>query len=84
MSKLKNIDSFNSIRYHIYDDYKHLGYNYHNNILKNSVSNELFSNPLTDIPIRQLERMIEYLIDTAKQIKLHFNFTLPKNSHLQK
>ena len=84
MPKLSNVESFNSERHHLYDDYKHLGYDYHNNILKNVVSNEMFGNPVTDIPMRQLERMVEYLIDTAKQIKLHFNFTLPKNSHLQK
>ena len=84
MPKLKNKSLYNKKRRHLFDNYKHLGYNYHSNILKNVASNELFGNPLTDIPMRQIERMIESLIDTAKQIKLHFNFTLDKDSILQK
>lgn len=85
MGKLKNKKAFNYKRQHIYDDYKHLGYQYHRNILKNVVSQEMFGNPITDVPLRQIERMIEKLIDTAKQIKMHFNFTIDKNAdELQK
>lgn len=84
MPKLYNKQSLYEQRHHLYDDYKHLGYNYHQNILKNVLSKEMFANILTDMPYRQFERLIEKLIDTAKSIKLHFNFTLPKNSNLQK
>lgn len=81
MPRLLNTTSLTEQRRHLYDDYKHLGYDYHRNILKNTMSDEMFSNPMNDIPFRQIERMIEYLIDTAKQIKLHFNFTLDKNDY---
>lgn len=84
MPQLKNKETLNDKKHHLYDNYGHLGYDYHQNILHNVVSPEMFGNPMTDIPMRQIERMIERLIDTAKQIKLHYNFTLDKNSKLQK
>jgi hypothetical protein len=40
----------------------------------------MFANPLNDIPLRQIERLIEYLVNSVKLIKLQYNIALPKNS----
>lgn len=82
MSKLKNRDTFFELENNIYNNYKNLGYNYEQNILKNVLSQEMFANPANDVPLRQLERIIEFLINQVKRIKLEYNFTLPKNSKL--
>jgi hypothetical protein len=40
----------------------------------------MFANPVNDIPLRQIERLIEHLVDNVKQIKLQFAFAYDKNS----
>ncbi len=40
----------------------------------------MFANKLNDIPLRQIERLIEHLIDAVKQIKLQYAIAFPKNS----
>ena len=80
MSKLKFIDSYHETDKHLYDKFTNLGYEFDNNILRNVVSPEMFANPVNDTPLRQIERMIEFLIHQVKRIKLEYNFTLPKNS----
>jgi hypothetical protein len=81
MPRLKNVDSFYSQCSHIHDDFlKTKGYEYHSNLLKRVVSNEMFANPVNDIPLRQIERLIEHLVDNVKQIKLQFAFAYDKNS----
>lgn len=81
MPKLKNIDSFSEHYSHIYDDHLDtLGYEYHRNLLKRVLSGEMFANPLNDIPFRQVERLIEHLVDNVKQIKLQYAFVHDKNS----
>ena len=82
MAKLHQIESFNEITDHVHDHYTGLGYVYERNLLKNVVSQELFANPLNDIPMRQLERMIEDLVNKVKNIKLQYSIALPKNSKL--
>ena len=42
----------------------------------------MFANPINDIPFRQIERLIENLIDSVKSIKLHYAFAHDKNSKL--
>lgn len=80
--KLKYRDEFFYDEQHIFDKYTNLGYEYEQNIMKNVLSPEMFSNPMNDIPIRQLERIVEFLVNQVKRIKLEYNFTLPKNSKL--
>ncbi len=80
MAKLKYTDSFFEDENHIHDNYTNLGYDFDRNIMKNVLSPEMFANPVNDTPIRQLERMFEFLIHQVKRIKLEYNFTLPKNS----
>lgn len=80
MSKLKYKDSYFQEEKHFNDNFTNLGYDYEKNIMKNVLSQEMFANPVNDIPMRQLERMVEFLINQVKRIKLEYNFTLPKNS----
>lgn len=82
MARLKNVESFFENEHHFNDAYTNLGYNFEHNIMKNVVSDEMFANPVNDISIRQIERMIEFLVNQVKRIKLEYNFTLPKNSKL--
>lgn len=81
MPKLKNVDTFNRVK-HIYDKKTGYGYEYHNNLLNKVLSQEMFANPVNDIPFRQIERIYEYLIDAVKSIKLHYAFAYDKNSKL--
>lgn len=82
MAKLQQISSFEEINDHIHDNYTGLGYKYERNLLKNVVSEELFANPLNDTPMRQIERLIENLVNQVKSIKLQFAIALDKNSKL--
>lgn len=81
MPRLKNITSYSEPYSHLYDDFADTsGYEYHQNMLKRVVSSEMFGNPINDIPFRQIERLMEHLVDQVKQIKLHFAFAFDKNS----
>ena len=80
MPKLKYIDSFHEEEKHLYDNYTNEGYDYHRNLLNKVVSQEMFANKLNDIPLRQIERLIEHLIDAVKLIKLQYAIAFPKNS----
>lgn len=80
MAKLTYIENLRQAEHHAFDNYTNLGYDYKQNIMKNVLSPEMFANPLNDVPYRQIERMIEFLVDQVKRIKLEYNFTLPKNS----
>ena len=80
MSKLKFTESYFEDEKHINDNFTNLGYDFDRNIMKNVLSPEMFANPVNDTPIRQLERMFEFLVHQVKRIKLEYNFTLPKNS----
>lgn len=66
MAKFKYINSFDEEVNHLHDNYTSLGYKFEHNIFKNVLSKELFMNPATDTPYRQLERMIEHLVNEVK------------------
>lgn len=79
MPFLKNVKSFRYDAKHWNDNYTGLGYEYHGNILKNVLSHEMFANPVQDTNYRQIERIVEFLIDQVKRIKLQFCITVDKN-----
>lgn len=58
---------------HINDSFLNLGYDYRGNILKNTTSSELWSNPQQNVIIRRLEGIIVFLIESAKNIKKQFS-----------
>ena len=61
------------------DTKRNEGFDYHGQILKNVLSPEMFSNPAQDISMRQIERVIEHLIDTVKSIKSQFFISKDKD-----
>jgi hypothetical protein len=61
--------SYRYVPNHINDSFFNLGYNYRGQILKNTTSSELWSNPQQNVIIRRLEGIIIFLIESAKNIK---------------
>ena len=58
----------------------YLGYKYHGNVYKNTISPELYySNDKNTESISLLETLINYLIDSVKHIKLQFSIAHDKN-----
>lgn len=82
MARLNKIESFDETINHLYDEYKNQGYEYRRHILQNVVSPEMMANPVNDTPLRQIERLYEYLINSVRRIKLTYAIAFPKNSQL--
>lgn len=82
MARLNKIDSFDETINHLYDEYTNQGYEYRRHILQNVVSPEMMANPVNDTPLRQIERLYEYLINSVRRIKLTYAIAFPKNSQL--
>lgn len=81
--KLHKIKSFSYNQRHAQDKFNNLGYIYwENGLLNRVISKELFSNPKQDISYRQIERLIIYLINTAKQIRTQFSIAHDKDTIL--
>lgn len=78
--KITRLNNFREGVNGINDNYTSLGYHYKGNILKNVLSQEVFTNPLNDIPLRQIERLIEFLVDQVKRIKVVYAIALDKHS----
>lgn len=58
----------------------YLGYEYHGNVYKNTISSELYySNEKNTQSINLLERLMNFLIDSVKQIKLQYSIAHDKN-----
>jgi len=66
--------------HHFRDNKSGLGYDYHNNVFKKTMSKEIFSNETTAKMILKMEIMIDYLIDAVKQIPLQFSIAHDKES----
>ena len=79
--KLNKIRSYKWKQKHAQDNYTNLGYHFwENGILNRVISRELFANPLQDVPYRQIERLIESLVQTAKQIRTQFSIAHEKDT----
>lgn len=65
---------------HSKDALPYLGYKYHGNVYKNTISPELYnSNTMVKNFINLLERHINFLIDSVKNIKLQYFIAKDKN-----
>lgn len=64
---------------HQQDDLKHNGYDWRNNIIKNSTSGYLLSDPKRLSIIEKFQEFLVYMMDYASQIKKAFNYTVSKN-----
>lgn len=61
------------------DMYTDLGYDYHGHVFEKTMSPVIFLNRKNKLIMAKIEPMITYLIDTVKQIRLQFMFSLDKN-----
>ena len=61
------------------DGYTDLGYKYSGNIFRKTMSPVLFKNKVNAALLAHIEPMVEYLIESVKQIRLHFMISLDKN-----
>lgn len=83
MPKIHSMNHLDELERHCHDGYPNLGYDYENKgILKNVVSQEIFGNPLNDSNMHQLERLVVFLVNQVKRIKLQYSFALDKDSKL--
>ena len=60
------------------DMYTDLGFNYSGKIFKKTISPVILNNKINASILSKIEPMIEYLIESVKQIKLHYMFSLDK------
>lgn len=82
MARLNNISSFHENSDHAFDNLKNTGYNYNLKLLSNVVSPEIFGNIINDTPLRQLEKLIQELVNQVKRIKLTYAIAYDKHSKL--
>lgn len=61
------------------DMYTNLGFDYHGRIFEKTLSKVILQNSVNKAILSKIEPMISYLIDTVKQVRLHFMFSLDKN-----
>lgn len=65
--------------YHTQDNLKNLGFDYHGHVLEKTISKVIFENKNNKAMLTRVEAMLNYLIDTVKQIKLQYLISLNKN-----
>lgn len=80
MARLNKIENLHEKSDHAFDIYKNLGYNYNSQMLSKVISPELFGNPLNDTPLRQIEKLMQELVNQVKRIKLTYAIAFKKNS----
>lgn len=64
---------------HSNDIYPNLGYDYRGNIFKRTLSKIILSNKVNNAIMKKVDDMFSYLVDTVKQIRLHYMISLDKN-----
>lgn len=60
------------------DIYTDLGFKYHGQIFKKTMSPVILQNKVNSAILKQIEPIVEYLIESVKQIKLQYLFSLDK------
>lgn len=68
-------DIRDSINDNLYD-----GFDYQHQILKRSLSNVIYRDPVKDGILHYFQRVVYGLVETTKQIKNFFNYTVKKNN----
>ena len=56
------------------------GFDYQDQILKRSLSNVIYRDPVKEGILHYFQRVVYGLIETTKQIKNFFNYTVKKNN----
>lgn len=75
----RNKRTADDIANHAQDVYTDLGYDYRDTVFKKTLSNSILNNETNKNIIDSIQKMIVYLIDTVKQIKLQYMISLNKN-----
>jgi hypothetical protein len=79
--KLNKVRSYKWHQKHAQDKLRNMGYKYwEKGVLNRVLSRELFSNPIQDVPYRQIERLIVQLVNTAKQVRTQFSIAHDKDT----
>lgn len=74
-----NKKPYDYISHHFCDYYQNLGYDYHGHIFERTMSPQIFANPkvwngeMESGLLKPAERMVEFLVDSVKQIKIQFS-----------
>ena len=76
---VRNGKNARSIATHTQDYFTDLGYDYRNHIYEKTVSPEILKNQNTKNILLSVDKMIVFLIDAVKQIKLQYLISLDKN-----
>lgn len=64
---------------HTQDKRLNLGFDYHGHVLEKTISKVIFGNSKNKAMLHKVENMVDYLIDTVKQIKLQYLISMDKN-----
>ena len=56
------------------------GFDYQHQILKRTLSNVIYRDPIKEGILNYFQRVVYGLVETTKQIKNFFNYTVKKNS----
>lgn len=56
------------------------GFDYKDNILEKTLSNVIFRDPMKESILKQFQKVIFALIESVKQIRNFFNYTVPPNN----
>jgi len=65
---------------HLNDNFKNLGYDYRNQILKKTTSPELWANPLQTSFYGRIEGMLTMVLEQVKSIKKTFSYAHDRDS----
>lgn len=74
--------SYNYTAKHANDVYSNLGYDYRENIFKNTLSKQLFANDKSAKILNEIQKLVFFLIEEVKVLKTRFVFALDKDSKL--
>ena len=81
MAQILGLNDWHEESLHFMDVKRDNRYNYHGQLLNKVISPEITANPKHDINYRQIERLIEWLIDSVKRIKLTYAIAVDKNDY---
>lgn len=75
----RNKQSAKYVASHTQDVYTDLGFDYRGKIFSKTISNMILKNKRNKAILSEIEKMISFLVDTTKQIRLQFMISLKKN-----
>lgn len=71
--------NLNYILEHRNDRILHIGYDYRGKVLKRTLSKVMFIEKKREAILNEIEKIVDFLIDSVKHIKKAYNYALEKN-----